>query len=81
MMLTLRLGKFLYQIIEWLIGSISHKVLKETLKKLVNLILLEELLNRLLEVETLQLVHLILNNFYLLYLYFKCQVSIVALVY
>ena len=72
MMLTLRLGKFLYKIIEWLIGSVGHKVLKETLKKLVNLILLEELLNRLLEVETLQLVHLILNNFYLLYLYFKC---------
>lgn len=72
MMLTPRLGKFLYKIIEWFIGSISHKVLKETLKKLVNLILLEELLNRLLEVETLQLVHLILNNFYLLYLYFKC---------
>ena len=51
--LTLGLGELLNEEVEWLLGSVGDQVLQETLEELVHLVLLEELLYRLLEVETL----------------------------
>ena len=51
--LTLGLGELLNEEVEWLLGSVGDQVLQETLEELVDLVLLEELLYRLLEVETL----------------------------
>ena len=52
-LLTLGLGELLDEVVEGLVGAVGHQVLQEPLEELVDLVLLEELLDRLLEVETL----------------------------